>query len=73
VCYNLLLAASAAGYAGQWLSEWVAYDPHIYKAMGLEANEKIAGLIYLGTAEANPKERARPEALSLTTKWSSTD
>jgi len=26
VCYNLMLAAQAAGFGAQWLTEWYAYD-----------------------------------------------
>ncbi|MEM7768003.1 MAG: nitroreductase, partial [Pseudomonadota bacterium] len=29
VCFNLLLAANAAGWAGVWLTEWIAFDPEV--------------------------------------------
>ncbi|MCB2114387.1 MAG: nitroreductase [Parvularculaceae bacterium] len=59
-CQNLLLAASAFGFAATWLTEWCAFDADVLRAFGLAAEEKVAGFIYIGTASENPKERARP-------------
>ncbi len=60
VCQNLLLAASAHGFAAQWITEWYAYDEQVISALGLGENERIAGFIYVGTAKEDPLERARP-------------
>ena len=62
LCYNLLLTANAAGWAGCWLTEWISFSSGINKVLGLERGERIAGFIYLGTATMDPQERARPEA-----------
>lgn len=59
-CQNMLLAASAHGYAAQWLTEWYAYDDRVKHALGLGEHERIAGFVYIGTAAEDPKERARP-------------
>ena len=69
VCYNLLLAASASGWASVWLSEWIAFDKDIADAMRLEDSERIAGLIYLGTAELDSPERPRPDVKERTLRW----
>jgi len=69
VCQTLLLAAQASGFAGQWLTEWYAYDDTVLSALGLSEGEKIAGFIYLGTAEKNPAERARPELSDLVSRY----
>ena len=69
VCQNLLIAANAAGWAGQWLTGWAAYDEAVTTALGVRAGERIAGFIYLGTAEEDPKERARPDLGEITTRW----
>lgn len=69
VCQNLLLGASAMGFAAQWLSEWVAYDPTVRARLDLGEAERIAGIIYLGTASAPPKERARPDMAALISRW----
>lgn len=60
VCQTLLVAASAAGFAAQWLTEWYAYNRDVLTGLGLTASEEIAGFIYIGTASEPPKERARP-------------
>lgn len=67
VCYNLLLAANAAGWAGVWLTEWLAYDRDISRALKLSAHERVAGFIYIGTATGPGPERPRPNmALKVT-------
>ena len=60
-CQNLLIAASAMGFAAQWLTEWYAFDPAIKDAMGLRSGERIAGFIYIGTGPQEVQERPRPE------------
>ena len=69
VCHNLLLAANAAGWAGCWLTEWIAFSQGINRLLGLESHERVAGFMYLGTATMNPQERARPETAQLITRW----
>lgn len=59
VCFNLLVGASAMGYAAQWLTEWYAYDPVTRDALGLADTERVAGFVYIGTAKENPTERPR--------------
>jgi len=59
VCQNLLIAASAMGFAAQWLTEWYAYDKVTKKALGLDPGERIAGFIYIGSAAEDPTERPR--------------
>ena len=66
VCQNLLIAASAAGFAAQWLTEWYAFDDEIASEMDLSGDEKIAGFVYIGAAKENPKERARPDMATIT-------
>jgi nitroreductase len=58
-CQTLLIAASAMGFAAQWLTEWYAYDPAARAALGLADNERVAGFIYIGTATEDPSERPR--------------
>lgn len=70
VCMNILYAATALGVGCQWNTDWVAYDSGIAAAMGLAPHEKVAGLIYLGTAAAPYEDRPRPDPQSLLTRWS---
>ena len=67
VCHNLLLSANAAGWAGCWLTEWVSYSAGISAWLGLSESERVAGMIYLGTASSPPQERMRPDVKAITT------
>ncbi|MEL6857611.1 MAG: nitroreductase [Pseudomonadota bacterium] len=69
VCFNALLAANACGWAGCWLTEWIAFSPGIDQLLGLTEDERIAGYIYLGTAREDPQERLRPDAASKIARW----
>jgi len=69
VCQNLLLAASAHGFAAQWITEWYAYNIQISNALMLKENEKIAGFVYIGSASEPPKERGRPDIDTITTYY----
>ncbi|MCC5996138.1 MAG: nitroreductase [Oceanicaulis sp.] len=61
-CQTLLIAASAMGFAAQWLTEWYAYDRIARAALGLSSGERVAGFIYIGTASEDPSERPRTPA-----------
>lgn len=69
VCQNILIAASAMGFAAQWLSEWYSYDDDFKSALHLKSGERIAGFIYLGTGTKEPTERARPDINKLRKNW----
>ena len=69
VCFALLQSAQALGFGAQWLTGWAAYDGHILQTLGLQANEKIAGFIHIGTARLDVPERERPDAARLLSDW----
>ncbi|MEL6569089.1 MAG: nitroreductase [Pseudomonadota bacterium] len=69
VCYNLLLAARAAGFGAAWLTDWIAYDDEVNAVLGLRAEERIAGYIYIGTPTADAPERPRPDMSAKVTAW----
>lgn len=69
VCHNLLLTANASGWAGCWLTEWIAFSEGINTLLGLTEHERVAGYIYLGTAKENPHERLRPDLTSKIQRW----
>lgn len=69
LCYNLLLAANASGWAGVWLTEWLAYDPDVAGLLGLASGERVAGFVYLGTSTATPQERIRPDLTPIVRRW----
>lgn len=68
-CFSLSLAANALGYASNWLTGWYAYSPFVTAHLGLSANERIAGFIYIGTATARPEDRERPALATIVTRY----
>jgi nitroreductase len=68
-CFNLCLAANALGYASNWLTGWYAYSPMVKDRLGLAANERVAGFIYIGTASERPEDRERPALASIVTRY----
>jgi nitroreductase len=68
-CTNMLLAATAMGYVGNWITEWCAYDARVKAGLGLAADENIAGFLYFGKPAAPLEERVRPDLDSLITHF----
>lgn len=66
---NLLLAASAHGFAACWVTEWYAYDADVRAAFRLGDGERFAGFHYLGTAREPPLERPRPVMADLISRF----
>ena len=69
VCQNALIAATALGYHGQWLSEWSNYDEAAKAAAGLSTRDYFLGFIYIGTASEPPVERTRPDLKDVVTHY----
>jgi nitroreductase len=66
---NILNAAHALGFAAQWLTGWPVYDDEAGRLLGLEAGERFAGFIHVGTPKTPPQERWRPPLDELVTYW----
>ncbi len=70
-CLALLNAALASGWGANWLSGWPSHDRiFMSEGLGLADNERIAGLIHIGTEKAAPPERPRPDLKSIVS-WQS--
>jgi len=69
VCFNLLVAASAHGFAGCWLTEWCSYDEGVATALGLTSGERFSGFVYLGSAREAPRERQRPVMADIVSRF----
>ena len=67
-CMNLLHAAHAAGFVGGWLTGWAAYAPAVRDAFG-EADEKIAGFMFIGSPTRPLDERPRPDYDKVVHRW----
>jgi nitroreductase len=68
-CQNLILAATALGFGAQWITEWYGYSAKVRAALGLAANERVAGFVYIGTAKEEPDERERPALADIVSAW----
>lgn len=69
VCQNILVAATALGFVGNWLTEWYAYHPVVKEKLGLKPGERVAGFIYIGTANDELEERPRPEMDKIVSRF----
>jgi nitroreductase len=65
---NLLLAASALGYAAGWVTGWRAYSELVRRAF-CEPGERIAGFIFIGHAARPLEDRERPVPASVRKAW----
>lgn len=69
VAMNLVVAAHALGFAASWITEWYAYDRAVLDALGLQANEKIAGFVHIGRSAETPEDRRRPVLAEIVTRF----
>ncbi len=68
-CFALSLAARALGYVASWVTEWCAYDPAVRAALSLNAQERVAGFIYLGQPSDVLEDRPRPQLSAHVTRF----
>jgi nitroreductase len=66
---SLVFAAHALGYAGSWITEWYAYDRRVLDALGLAAQERIAGFVHIGRPARPPEDRPRPPLNQIVTRY----
>jgi nitroreductase len=66
---SLVFAAHAMGYAASWITEWYAYDRLVLDALGLAANERVAGFVHIGTPAKPPEDRERPALSAIVTRY----
>jgi nitroreductase len=67
---SLVFAAHAMGYAASWITEWYAYDRHVLDALGLSANERMAGFVHIGRSAKPAEDRDRPALDEIVTRYS---
>ncbi len=65
----LVTAATALGYAAQWLLKWPGRDPAAAALLGVAPGEQVAGFIHLGSPAEDVADRARPELTAVVTHW----
>lgn len=69
VCMNILWAANAMGYGANWISGWLAYSSQAKKTIGITEDEKIAGVIFIGTSSNQNVDRKRPDLSEKVSYW----
>ncbi len=65
----LVTAATALGFAAQWLLKWPGRDPEAAGLLGVQPGEKVAGFIHLGSPTERPADRPRPALEDVVTIW----
>lgn len=66
---SLVIAAHAMGYAASWITEWYAYDRRVLDALGVAANERMAGFVHIGRPAKPPEDRDRPKLADIVTRF----
>lgn len=65
---SLVFAAHAMDFAASWITEWYAYDRRVLDALGLAANERVAGFVHIGRPAKPPEDRDRPKLGDIVTR-----
>lgn len=66
---NVLLAARALGFEGKWATGFPAASRHFARALGLAANERLLGILYIGTPRGSHAGPPRPEPAEIASPW----
>ena len=66
---NIVIAATAMGYAANWLTGWFAFDRDALEALGIKPDEKLAGFIHIGGLAQPPQDRPRPALADIVTRF----
>jgi nitroreductase len=69
VAMNLVHAANAHGFAANWVTGWYCDDPQGRAILGLAAEERMAGIVHIGSYEGTLPERPRPDVDALITTY----
>ncbi|MFK8251383.1 nitroreductase family protein [Ancylobacter terrae] len=65
----LTVAASALGFATQWLLKWPGRDREAAALLGVGDGERVAGFIHVGRPTRTAPERPRPALARVVTRW----
>jgi len=66
---NIVTAATALGYGAAWLTGRFASDRDVLAGLGLQTDEKLIGLIHIGTPAKPSQDRPRPALSELVTRF----
>lgn len=57
---SLVFAATALGYATNWVTNWFSADAKGRAILGLSPEERVVALVHMGTSKTEVPERPRP-------------
>jgi len=66
---NIVTAATALGYGACWLTGWFSFDRDVLDGLGLKPDEKLAGLVHIGTPTKPSEDRPRPFLSEIVTRF----
>ena len=66
---QLLLAAQAAGFGAIWLTGMRVYDRNVMRGLGLADNERLIGLINVGSIKDGAPKRGKPRRGAVIERW----
>ncbi|MBN9306256.1 MAG: nitroreductase [Devosia sp. 67-54] len=69
VCFNLMHAAFALGYAASWVTRWFAFDTAAQQMLGARGGERFVGFVHIGTPTTTIEDRDRPDLAKVVTRW----
>ncbi len=68
---NLLVAAHALGFASKWATGRPAASPGVRRRLGLARNERILGILYIGSERITHRTGGRPAPEEMGQPWPS--
>lgn len=66
---NMLLAARALGFEGKWATGFPAASRRVAAGLGLAPDERLIGILYIGTPRAPHAGPPRPEPWEVGSEW----
>ncbi|MFO1110963.1 MAG: nitroreductase [Bradyrhizobium sp.] len=66
---NIVTAATALGFGACWLTGWFVSDRDVLDGFGLKPDEKLVGLIHIGTVTKASEDRPRPLLSDIVTRF----
>lgn len=70
---NLLYGAMALGYGASWITGWYSDDADARRILGLGDDERIAGIVHVGTYDGEVQDRPRPDMAAKVSEYRSGD
>lgn len=69
VAHTMVMAAQAEGFGAIWRTGDVAYDEITRERLGLDASDRIVGIVYLGSVASEPPDMPRPSVSEIVRAW----